>query len=315
MKNIRERMKKRSRPNYGCEKIVKGNRRREVGIKSARPLFRWGLNKVCNKIGYKTYSYVNWWKTVLFNLRCFPLRQALHLPVYIYNNVQIKTVLEVILDAPHIYRGMIRIGCMPAKAHGKTKWLDIRKVIFHGSCDIWGGTTIEGAGTLEFGDNVMLGESCKIMCMCHMIFHDHIRVGYEATFMDTDYHFIIDTETHVVHRNCAKVEIEEGCWISSNCKIMKGTHLPKNSIVVGGSLVNKDFSAEAPCQMFIGTPAKPVKEGKRRVFNTEVEMDLHDYFEEHPEEKTKVMEVEDMDDFCYSFFYRNRGDNYRTQKE
>ena len=265
------------------------------------------LNKVFNKIEHKRYSYVNWWSTWMFNLRCFPFKQARHLPVFIYNNVQIKGINEVILDAPHIYKGMIRIGNMPAKAQGKTKWLSIRKVIFHGSCDIWGGTTIEGGGLLEFGDNVVLGEGCKIMCENHIIFHDHIRVGYETIFMDTDYHYIIDTETHAVHVNKAKVEIEEGTWISSTCKIMKGSHLPKNSIVGGGSLVNRDYSAEAPCQIFVGTPAKPVKVGQRRIFNVKVEDELNEYFKTHDDERTKIVDsVGDIDKFCYDNFYRNR---------
>lgn len=265
------------------------------------------LNKVFNKIEYKRYSYVNWWSTWMFNLRCFPFKQARHLPVFIYNNVQIKGINEVILDAPHIYKGMIRIGNMPAKAQGKTKWLSIRKVIFHGSCDIWGGTTIEGGGLLEFGDNVVLGEGCKIMCENHIIFHDHIRVGYEVIFMDTDYHYIIDTETHAVHINKAKVEIGEGTWISSTCKIMKGSHLPKNSIVGGGSLVNRDYSAEAPCQIFVGTPAKPVKVGQRRIFNVKVEDELNEYFKTHEDERTKIVDnVGDIDKFCYDNFYRNR---------
>lgn len=287
---------------------------RTMKEKSEKSLLQKVLCSVFNKLGAKRYSYVNWWSTCLFNLRCFPLRQALRLPVFIYNNVQVMCVREVILDAPSIYRGMIRIGNMPAKARGKTKWLWIRKVIFHGSCDIWGGTVIEGVGTLEFGDNVVLGENCKVMCEDHIIFHDHVRVGYETIFMDTDYHYLIDTETRTMHRNTAKIEIEEGTWISSTCKIMKGAHLPRNSVVAGGSLVNRDYSSEAACQIFAGTPAKPVKGGRRRVFNTKVEAALNKYFHEHPEEATKVMDIEDIDDFCYSNFFNNRGKSYRSQK-
>ena len=284
------------------------------GKEPRKTLLQKVLCKVINKIEIKKYSYVNWWKTWLFNLRCFPLKQAVRLPVFIYNNVQIKGICEVVLDAPHIYKGMIQIGNMPAKAYGKTKWLYIKKVIFHGSCDIWGGTVIEGRGTLEFGDNVVLAENCKIMCANHILFHDHTRAGYETIFMDTDFHYIIDTETNKVRRNTATIEIGEGTWISSTCKIMKGTHLPKNSIVGGGSLVNHDFSNEAPCQIFAGSPAKPVKGGKRRIYNVKVETELDEYFMANPDETSKVMDVDDFDDFCYSNFYRNRGDNYVSQK-
>lgn len=266
--------------------------------------------KLFNFLGNYKLSHVNWWSTWLFNLRYFPLRTALKLPVFIYNRTKVYNLSTLELETNRIYKGMVRIGCNPVKATGNTKIFFTGKLVIRGSLDIWGGSIIEGTGTLDFGDCVMLGENCRIMCCEHIIFGNYIRVGFDCIFMDTDFHYIIDTQNLQVRRNTALVEVGSGSWISSNCKIMKGTRLPKASIVSGGSMVNKDFSGEQPCTIFVGVPAKPVKHGFRRIFNTKVEDALNEYFHANPRamscELVDELTTSDLDNFCCSQFFRNR---------
>lgn len=264
------------------------------------------LNKLLNYIGVRKFSYINWFATWAFNLRCFDLKTALKLPVYIYNKVDIIYLNKVRIDSPVIYKGMIRIGCSPMKAHNNTKISHSGTIVFYGPVEIWGGCIIEGYGILEFGNNVVLGESCKIMCCNHIKFYNYIRVGYECIFMDTDYHYIINTKTNNIYHNKESVIIGEGTWIASTCKIMKGSIIPKNSIISGGSLVNKDFSKEDPCQIYVGVPAKPIKGNSRRVFNVKKEDEFDLYFKLHPYEKNYIVEVDNMDELCLQNFFRKR---------
>ena len=269
------------------------------------------INGILNRWGMRRFTHVDSLATWMFNLRCFDLRTALKRPVFIYNDVQIISLGKVIIDAKDIHKGMIRIGNWPMKAHNKTKINKGGTTIFHGVCEIWGGTIIEGGGILEFGDNTRFGESCKIMCTYHVKIGNNVSVGYETTFMDTDFHYVIDTVSHTVHPNRGEVIVGDGTWISSTCKIMKGSRLPMNSVVSGGSLVNKDFSDEEPCSVFVGTPAKPVKRNKRRIFNKRAEADISRYFNEHPDESTKVLDVEDIDAFCFSnYFYGSKNKSH-----
>lgn len=278
-----------------------------MSIREFKCKVRRKINGILNRWAMKRFTHVDSLATWMFNLRCFDLRTALKRPVFIYNDVQIITLGKVIIDAKHIHKGMIRIGNWPVKAHNKTKIHQSGTIIFHGACEIWGGITIQGCGILEFGDNSRIAESCQIMCDKHVKIGNNVSVGYETTFMDTDYHFVIDTVSHTVHPKKGEVIVGDGTWISSTCKIMKGSRLPMNSVVSGGSLVNKDFSDEEPCTVFVGTPAKPVKRNKRRIFNKKAEADISRYFNEHPDEKTKVLDVEDIDAFCVSnFFYGNK---------
>ena len=261
------------------------------------------INGRLNRLARKRWSHIDRLGTLFFNLRCFDLRTALKCPVSIYNHVDVIRINKVIIDAPSVSRGMIRIGNWPLKAHNNTKLHLSGTIIFHGQAEIWGGCILEGGGILELGDNTRLAESCKVMCAKHIKIGDNVAVGYETTIMDTDYHFVLDTQTHTVHPNTAEVLIGDGTWISSTCKIMKGTILPPNSVVSGGSLVNHDFSSEDPCQVYVGTPAKPVKKYRRRIFNKKIELEITKYFNEHPSEKTLKIDAEDLNDLCYSFFY------------
>lgn len=253
---------------------------------------------------------MNWWNTWLFNLSYFPFRTALKLPVFIYNRTKVYNLSAIEIGTNRIYKGMVRIGCNPVKATGDTKLFFTGRLVIHGALDIWGGSVIEGTGTLEFGDCVMLGENCRIMCCEHTTFGDHIRVGFDCIFMDTDFHYIINTQNLQVRRNTSSVEIGSCTWISSNCKIMKGARLPKGSIVSGGSMVNKDFSGEQACTVFAGAPAKPLKHGFRRIFNTKIEDELNEYFRANPSmvscdiEETSISLG--LDDFCCNHFFRNR---------
>lgn len=262
------------------------------------------LNRILNKTGAKRYSHVAWIKTWIFNLRCFDFKTAKKLPIFIYNNVDVFHVGKIEIDSPNIYRGMIRIGNFPSKAHNKFKWRHHGTTIFHGAAELDGGCIVEGDGLLEFGDRVAIGESCEIMCCEHVKFCDHVTVGFETVIMDTNWHYTINTETNTVRRKKADVIIGEGTWISSACRLLKGTVIPPNSVIAGGSWVGKDFSGEAPCQIFAGSPAKPVKGNTRRVVNKKSEREIDMWFEQNPQEKSHKLEVEDMDKFCWDHYFR-----------
>ena len=272
-----------------------------VGTKGS---FGWYLNRLFNGIGRWRFCHVCPVKTLLFNLRSFDLKTALKFPVYIYNNTEIFWLGKVVIDAERIERGMVRIGHWATRGRNPTKICRRGMTVFHGNVTIQGGTILEGGGTLEFGDSVVIGSGCLLTCERHMVFGDHVRVGYNTMFMDTDYHYVIDTETRKVHPTSADVVIGAGSWVASYCRVMKGAHLPKNSVVAGGSLLNKDFSAEAPCQIYVGTPAKPVKGNRRRVHNMKLQGELDKFFGEHPEATSHVVSGDgDLDEICFSNFW------------
>lgn len=269
------------------------------------------LNKILNITGRKRFCYVNWWKTWIFNLRCFDLKTACKLPVFIYNRVDVYWLGRVELQTDNVYKGMVQIGHWPTRARNHTIIHRGGTIIFHGAVTIQGGSILNGGGTLEFGNNVFIGCGCLIENNNHITFKDNVRFGFQCMIMDTDFHYMINPDTGKVYRNSGDVVIGEGSWVASNCRIMKGSRLPKDSVVGGGSLVNKDYTSESTAQIYVGTPAKPVKKG-RRIHNVNKQAELDKYFREHPDEKSCVLETEDLDELCYSYFW---GCNDRWSKQ
>lgn len=82
--------------------------------------FRWLLNKVLNRIGVWQYSHISWWATWLYNLRHYDLTTAIKLPVLIYNGVDHLRLAHFELLMPQVYKGVVQIGCSPAKAQRVT---------------------------------------------------------------------------------------------------------------------------------------------------------------------------------------------------
>ena len=175
------------------------------------------LNSFLNKRGQKKFSKISYWDTILFNLRAFPLKIAIRLPVALYNKTMVTNLGNVSIEEP-ITRGMIKIGIWPVKSYSVTKISISGNIHFKGKCWICGGTILEGKGDYSFGNQVKIGENCKMMCKQRIEINDFVAIGYDSIIMDTDFHFVIDTETGRARRNTKSVIIESNTWISSIVK-------------------------------------------------------------------------------------------------
>ena len=69
---------------------------------------------------------------------------------------------------------------------------------------------------------------------------------------------MLDFETNKPISEPKDVYIGKHCWITSRCTILKGTHLPNNTVVGANSLVNKKFTQENT--LIAGSPAVVIKE-------------------------------------------------------
>lgn len=223
----------------------------------------------------------------------FGFKTSFLMPIYIYNEVDVVSLGRVkINDA--MKRGMIKIGKWKAKAHNSARIINYGIIEFNGNIEIQGGCVIENyGGDIQFGNENLIAESCKLMCKKNIKFGNNVRVGYESTLMDTDFHYLINLESRVIKNNTKAIGIGEGVWISSNCKIMKGTHIPQGSIVVGNTLLNRDYSTEPPFTIFAGIPGKPIRHNYRRIINTRLEDKISSYFCDNMNEY--ILSINDFD--------------------
>lgn len=120
-------------------------------------------------------------------------------------------------------------------------------------------------------------------------------LGWESQVMDSDFHYIFNQKTKEI-KDCRKpVVIGNNCWLTNRVSVMKGTFLPDYSIVAGGSLLNRDFSAVTDKgNFFSGTPAVLKGSGVYCVFNERLGKKIKDFF---TKEHNDHIVIEDNFDF------------------
>ena len=69
-------------------------------------------------------------------------------------------------------------------------------------------------------------------------------MSWDCTFIDTDFHPLIDTTRQKPLKVSQAIKIGYGSWIGHNCIISKGVRLPHNTTVSSGSIVKGSFRQE-----------------------------------------------------------------------
>lgn len=88
---------------------------------------------------------------------------------------------------------------------------------------------------IEIGNEVIIGPNCVISAGNHTFLKDSFRFGKSSI---------------------EEVHIKDGSWIASNCSIIGGSIIPKQSILAAGAVLNKAFTEEKV--IYGGIPAKKI---------------------------------------------------------
>jgi len=97
---------------------------------------------------------------------------------------------------------------------------------------------ITTAGTVDIGNNVLIGYGTKILSANHKIPDD------QGTIFGSGH-------------DCEPVVIENGVWIGANAVILPGVNIGEGAVVAAGAVVNKDVDAYT---IVAGVPAKIIRE-------------------------------------------------------
>lgn len=187
--------------------------------------------------------------TLRFNFHYLPLSQALKLPIVFYVRPTFQILKgKIILDINEVRPNIIRLGdsMSPIIPRKVFIWQNDGVVKFKGKCVIAHNAFIscrKGA-EIEFGDEASFNFGCRIISFNKMHFGNKSRVSWECTFIDTDFHLLIDEVSNKALPMTMPITIGYGTWIGHNCIISKGSRLPKNSIVSSGSVVKGKFKKE-----------------------------------------------------------------------
>ena len=203
-------------------------------------------------------------KTIYFNLRYLPLRQAIHLPIWLATNVRIRNMYRggIVIDAS-TRTAMIRIGFHQVDAiciYSLKTILNIPKpgkLIFKGEAHIGHGAIISCVGgVMTVGDNFAVSGSTSFVCYKEITIGRDVQFAWDSLVMDSDAHKIYDQEGGRMNED-RPVIIGDKVWLACQNTVLKGTVIGNNCVVGANSLINKAYTEEGV--IIAGNPARVVK--------------------------------------------------------
>ena len=227
-----------------------------------------------------------------------PLKQAVRLPILVGKKVQLidlnRGKIDVVDKCPKTFSIRLGVGSKysiypPKREISMLRFAEGGHLNFCSENDkiddirVLSGFSISIRGCLSIYDDVVINQHCTIYCDYSITIKNHVGIGWNTQILDSDIHFIYNTDTHSI-ANCFKdIIVCENVWIGNSCTIAKGAVIPKFSIVASHSLVNKDFGEiETEGNLFVGNPAILKKYGLYRVMNHTKELELKSYFRRNP---------------------------------
>ena len=202
-------------------------------------------------------------KTIWFNFKYLPIRDAIKFPVIISHRVALQRMDGNIEFAMPIKFGMVHIGFHENPSFDRrlrTIWNNKGTVAFLGSAYMGNGTAIANSGCLQLGSNFSISGNSTIICKEKISFDDDVLIGWNCIFMDGDAHKVYSTNNvwggeRLNHNR--PIAVGKHVWIGAECKILKGTVIPDGCIIAANTCIYKRFDEEN-C-IIGGYPAKIIK--------------------------------------------------------
>jgi acetyltransferase-like isoleucine patch superfamily enzyme len=180
-------------------------------------------------------------KTVYFNLRCLPLRQAIRLPILVSHNVALFDLGGTVTLTGPIRPGMILLGFGAVGAfdyrRSRSVWQNGGEVVFEGPARLGHGFKLSSAGVVTFGPEFVLSAESQIVCRESVSFGRGCLVSWDVLIIDTDFHpLVVDGERTVPN---APIVLGDHAWVGARSSILKGVQLGDDVIVASGAVVTR----------------------------------------------------------------------------
>lgn len=193
-------------------------------------------------------------KSVYFNLRTLPFRQAIKIPILISYHVKLQHLMDGVIkisDETPLKPCMISFGFNGTEEVAAYRSIiNIRggKMIFKGGCRIAEGCVIGvSGGTLTFGKNFSANKNFFVSCNMEITFGDDALLGWNTVFFDATGHIVYHKGEQ--KESYKPIIVGSHVWVCAETHVLKGAVIPDNSIVAYKSLVTGKFDQ---CHTLIG---------------------------------------------------------------
>lgn len=207
-------------------------------------------------------------RSICFNLRMLPLRQAWRLPILVSHRTKVENLsgkMMMLADKPRI--GLVKVG-FNIYQHTDFRFdrtrLNLRgQWVVNGECAVGTGAclNIGESGVLTFGDNVSIGPKTLIICHKGITFGSHNQTSWCCTLMDTDQHRLVNDQGNCCNED-RPIQFADGVWLGCHVIVTKGTSLAPHTTVGAGSVLHGRY--DEPHTILAGNPAQVVKRGVTR---------------------------------------------------
>lgn len=242
-----------------------------------------GLRNMRLKKAIREIFRANIPKTIWFNFKMLPLKQAIKFPVFVYGKSSFRKISgRFVIDAK-VSPAMIKIGKKDKYVLTDTPlsvWTIEGTITFHSDFRFYGGSYVFCAknAKLSFMGGGFCGSNVKIICFDSITLHD-TRVTWDCQIMDSSFHYLENLDKPNDFKPLTDpVVLGDHVWICNNTTISKGTVVPSENIIASHSLVNKDFSDIGPYNLLAGVPAKVKASNVRRIYDSVKEAELDNIY-------------------------------------
>ncbi len=209
----------------------------------------------------KVLSAINF-KTLYFNLKYLPFKHAIKFPFLISNKVRLRNVTGKVEIEGNITFGLIKIGFSNVGIfdgkYSRSIWEVSGNVIFKGKAAIGQGSKISVGpnGILILGENFTITAESSLVAFDKIQFGNNCLLSWDILVMDTDFHKIIDENGTIINLP-QPIYIEDNVWVGCRSLILKGSVIPKGSIIGANSTVTNKL--ENDHSLYLGSPSKCYK--------------------------------------------------------
>lgn len=180
-------------------------------------------------------------KSLYFNLKYFPLKTALKLPVVIHKYTFLRCCQGKVILPNRIYPGMIRIGArglgVEDYKYRRTVWFNKGNVTFDGSAYVGSGSrlSVDESAHLHLGNNFVITGASTIICNKYISIGNDCLLSWDVLLMDSDFHNILIDEKK---SNLPKpIIIGNHVWIGCQNTILKGVQILDDVVIASNSVI------------------------------------------------------------------------------
>ncbi len=203
-------------------------------------------------------------KSILFNFRYLPPRQAIRLPVLVSHRMAIFNFGGRVTVRGPARTGSVLLGFGANGAfdfrRSRSVWQVAGEVRFEGPARLGNGfkLSVAESGRVTFGPGFVLSAESQIVCRESIGFGRDCLISWDVLLLDSDFHPLLGADG-AESRTQAPISLGDRVWIGARSAVLKGVSLGNDVVVAAGSVVAGSHAEDNA--LIGGNPAQLIRTG------------------------------------------------------